>query len=77
MWGGLVSLTNIPKTIDYRDYMDGIENGLISQNTPPYTGHNTSVHRGHEGAIRAAVSTLFQLYDEDSHLFSTSMSCKA
>ena len=38
--------------IDYRDYVYGIGNALISRNTPPNTGHNvyTLVYRGHEGA---------------------------
>ena len=40
----------ITPTIDYRDYVYGIGNALNSRNTPPNTGHNTLVYRGHEGA---------------------------
>ena len=36
--------------IDYRDYVYEIGNALISQNTPPNTGHNTLVYGGHKGA---------------------------
>ena len=36
--------------IDYRDYVYGIGNALISRDTPPNTGHTTLVHGGHKGA---------------------------
>ena len=36
--------------LDYRDYVYGIGNALISRNTPLNTGHNSLVYRGHEGA---------------------------
>ena len=38
-------------SIDYKDYVYGIGNVLISRDTPPNTGHNTQVYRGHEGTI--------------------------
>ena len=59
--------------------MYGIGNGLISRNTPSNTDRYTEAMRMlriyQKWRIRAAVSTLFQLYDKDSRLFSTS--CKA
>ena len=48
LWTAYNRYLNIALTIDYRDYVYGIRNALISPDTPPNTGLNTLVYGGAE-----------------------------